>query len=59
MLHPFMPYVTEEIYQKLPIKDSESIMISNYPEYNKKLIFQVEEVDSALEFITLFRNTKY
>ena len=58
MLHPFMPYVTEEIYQKLPIKDSESIMISNYPEYNKKLVFKVEEVDNAIEFITLFRNTK-
>ena len=30
LLHPFMPYVTEEIYQKLPIKDAESIMISSY-----------------------------
>jgi len=58
MLHPFMPYVTEEIYQKLPIKDTESIMISNYPEYNKKLIFTTEEIDNAIEFITLFRNKK-
>ena len=58
MLHPFMPYVTEEIYQKLPIKDTESIMISNYPEYNKKLVFKTEEVDNAIEFITLFRNKK-
>ena len=58
MLHPFMPYVTEEIYQMLPIKDSESIMISNYPEYNKKLVFKTEEVDEAIEFITLFRNKK-
>jgi len=58
MLHPFMPYVTEEIYQKLPIKNHESIMISSYPEYNKKLIFNIEEVDDALEFITLFRNKK-
>ena len=58
MLHPFMPYVTEEIYQMLPFKDSESIMISKYPEYNKKLIFNTDEVDSALEFITLFRNKK-
>ena len=31
MLHPFMPYVTEEIYQMLPIKDSETIMLSTYP----------------------------
>ena len=58
MLHPFMPYVTEEIYQMLPIKDAESIMVSTYPEYNKKLVFKTEEVDNAIEFITLFRNKK-
>lgn len=58
MLHPFMPYVTEEIYQMLPIKETESIMISTYPEYNKKLVFNTEEVDEAIEFITLFRNKK-
>ena len=58
MLHPFMPYVTEEIYGMLPIKDAESIMISKYPEYNKKLVFTKEEVDNAIEFITLFRNKK-
>ena len=39
MLHPFMPYVTEEIYQKLPFKDSKSIMISNYPKYDKSKIY--------------------
>ena len=58
MLHPFMPYVTEEIYQMLPMKDSESIMISSYPEYDKHLVFDTKEVDNALEFITLFRNKK-
>ena len=58
MLHPFMPYVTEEIYGMLPIKDTDSIMISTYPEYNKNLVFKTEEVDTAIEFITLFRNKK-
>ena len=58
MLHPFMPYVTEEIYQKLPMKDAESIMISEYPKYDKKLLFTTSEVDEANEFITLFRNKK-
>ena len=58
MLHPFMPYVTEEIYQMLPFKDSESIMISNYPEYNQNLVFETSKVDEAIEFITLFRNKK-
>ena len=35
-----MPFVSEEIYDMLPIKDSKSIMISNYPEVDKKLIFK-------------------
>ena len=59
MLHPFMPFVTEEIYSMLPIGD-ESIMISNYPEVDKKLIFEAEEdaVDDQIEFIKSFRNIK-
>ena len=60
MLHPFMPYVTEEIYLMLPIKDAESIMISAYPEYEKQYVFNKEEkeIDNILEFVTLFRNKK-
>ena len=59
MLHPFMPFVTEEIYQMLPVKD-ESIMISDYPKYSKKLVFDNEEkaVDDQVEFIKSFRNVK-
>lgn len=60
LLHPFMPYVTEEIYQKLPIKDAESIMISSYPIYNKKDIYkeESEELESILEDIVAVRNLK-
>ena len=60
LLHPFMPFVTEEIYQMLPVKDSESIMISEYPKYTKKYIFEIEEsvMDDAVEFIKNFRNIK-
>ena len=60
MLHPFMPFVTEEIYQMLPVKESESIMISEYPKYNKRNVFEAEEyaVDDAVEFIKNFRNIK-
>ena len=60
MLHPFMPFVTEEIYQMLPIKDSESIMISTYPEYEDKYIFEKEQklVDEKIDFIKAFRNIK-
>ncbi|MBQ6282688.1 MAG: valine--tRNA ligase [Bacilli bacterium] len=60
MLQPFMPYVTDEIYNMLPVKDSKDIMISEYPKYDKKLIFETEEkaVDDAVEFIKKFRNIK-
>ena len=60
ILHPFMPFVTEEIYSKLPVKEEESIMISDYPVYTKKLVFEAEEkaVDDQVEFIKNFRNIK-
>jgi valyl-tRNA synthetase len=60
MLHPFMPFVTEEIYSMLPIKNHDSIMISKYPLYDDKLIFTEEEkiVDEKIEFIKAFRNIK-
>jgi len=60
LLQPFMPYVTDEIYSKLPVKDAEDIMISDYPKYTKKYIFEPEEkaVDDQVEFIKNFRNIK-
>ena len=60
MLHPFMPYVTEEIYQKLPIKETSSIVISSYPKTNKEEIFKEEEqkLDTVIEDITNIRNLK-
>ncbi len=60
MLHPFMPYVTEEIYQMLPVKDQESIVISKYPTYNKEQIYETEEklIDKLIEDITSIRNLK-
>ena len=58
MLHPFMPYVTEEIYQMLPLHD-ESIMISDYPVYNKENIFAEEkELDDIISFIVKVRTSK-
>lgn len=57
LLHPFMPFVTEEIYDKLPIKDSESIMISDYPKYNEEFIFDTE-LDEVINLITKIRRIK-
>ncbi len=60
LLQPFMPYVTDEIYNMLPVKDAEDIMISSYPKYDKKMVFEIEEeaVDDAVTFIKNFRNIK-
>ncbi len=59
MLHPFMPYVTDELYNNLPIYE-ENIILSKYPEYNKDEIFtkECEEFDNIIEFIKVFRNVK-
>ncbi|MCQ2413895.1 MAG: valine--tRNA ligase [Clostridia bacterium] len=46
LLHPFMPFITEEIYQALP-HDEESIMISKYPVYDESMVFDGEERDVA------------
>ena len=60
LLQPFMPFVTDEIYSKLPVKEEEDIMICSYPKYEKKMIFESEEsaVDDSVEFIKSFRNIK-
>jgi len=36
LLHPFMPFITEQIYQMLPNKDAESLIIAPWPMNNKK-----------------------
>ena len=58
MLHPFMPYVTDAIYEELKVKE-ENIMISAYPVVNKELIYPdvFEQVNEVIEFIRMFRNT--
>ncbi len=44
LLHPFMPFITEEIYQALP-HESESIMISEYPKFDTGMDYSAEEAD--------------
>ncbi|MBQ3563392.1 MAG: valine--tRNA ligase [Clostridia bacterium] len=44
LLHPFMPFITEEIWQSLP-HEGDSIMISKWPEYSKDLEFTAEEAE--------------
>ena len=42
LLHPFMPFITEEIFSGLPTGE-DSIMVSSWPEYNEALCFDDEE----------------
>ena len=58
ILHPFMPFVTEEIYSMLPIKDSESIMISSYPKCNEEFIFEDNSLDLIIDLIKKIRKIK-
>ena len=44
LLHPYMPFITEEIYQAIP-HDCDSIMIAEYPAFNEALCYKAEEED--------------
>ena len=59
LLHPFIPFVTEEIYGNIPLT-SGSIMVSEYPKYNAKYNFKkdAEKMDSVMEIIKAVRQIK-
>ena len=48
LLHPFMPYITEEIWQALPNRE-DALIVSKWPEYREELVFEKEE--RATEYI--------
>ena len=57
MLHPFMPFVTDELYSNL---SNTNIILSNYPKYNKEEVYTLEEnlIDKVILDITSIRNLK-
>ena len=59
MLHPIMPFVTEEIYQELP-NTEESIMTTAWPEYKDEFAFETEEAEIEMlkELIVGIRNIR-
>ncbi len=59
LLHPFMPFITEEIFLALP-HDGDSIMIAPYPTYNPSLVFpgEVDAMNKIIGAIRAIRNRR-
>ena len=59
LLHPFMPFITEEIYQAIP-HDTESIMVSDWCQYDENLNFAEEEaeMEKIMSVIRAIRNRR-
>ena len=47
LLHPFMPFITEEIWQALP-HEGDALMMQSYPEYSEKLNFPEDEANFGM-----------
>ena len=59
LLHPFMPFVTEEIWQSLP-HEGASIMVSDWPQYSDALNFSAEEeqMNMIMDAVRAIRNRR-
>ena len=59
LLHPFMPYITEEIWQSLP-HEGESIMVSKWPVYEETHCFQqaASDMQGIMDVIRAVRNRR-
>ncbi|WP_394271350.1 valine--tRNA ligase [Anaerococcus nagyae] len=59
LLHPFMPFITEEIYSSLPDK-KDMLIVEKWPRFREEFEFASEEstVNSAIEAITAIRNQR-
>ena len=59
LLHPFMPFITEELFTNLQ-NDEETIMLSKWPEYREEWNFKDEEkeIDAVKEAVRAIRNVR-
>lgn len=61
LLHPFMPFITEEIWQTIPHDtEGKTVMLEKYPEYDPSLDFpsEAEEMMKVMEAITAIRTQR-
>ncbi len=59
LLHPFMPFITEEIWQSLP-HEGPALIVAQWPEYRQELAFRTEEghMESVMNAIRAIRNRR-
>ena len=59
LLHPFMPFITEEIWQTLP-HDGDALIVAQWPTYSEALAFPTEEslMESVMSAIRSIRNRR-
>ncbi len=59
LLHPFMPFITEEIWQAMPHK-GEALMVTDWPKFNEAFNFQAEETEfeKIMAVIKAIRNRR-
>ena len=60
LLHPFAPFITEEIWRNIPGNEGKSIMVSEFPRYNSRLAYKQEAkaFEAVMDIIKAVRNMK-
>ena len=60
LVHPIIPFITEEIYDALPNRDAEDIMIAPYPEYSRSRNYRKDVVvtEIVMDVIRSIRNLR-
>ena len=59
LLHPFMPFITEEIWQSIP-HEGDALIVAQWPSYSEELAFKAEEdmMESVMAAIRAIRNRR-
>ncbi|MBR6902576.1 MAG: valine--tRNA ligase [Clostridia bacterium] len=60
LLHPFMPFITEEIWQSMPHRENTVIMVSEFPKFSERYDFSSEEIEfeRIMQVIKAIRNRR-